>query len=490
MCCNCCSVTQRKAWVYGLGTIFAALGIVLLVMWSNWAESLVMKNLKIKEGTDSYDSWVEAPIPIYLSFYMFNWTNPEEIRNPNVKANLVEMGPYVFLEKHLKENLTFFNNDTVFYYERRTWFFDEERSNGRLDDMLTAAHAITATVADEMRHQNKLIKKVINFMFNREGGKLYTTKPVGEWIFDGYQDDLVDFLNLFNTSKIDIPYTKFGWLADRNGSLEYDGSFTIYTGVEDITKLGTLTHWNRRNETGFYEAPCGTVNGTTGDLFAPHMDVEAEITVFVTDACRYMNLKPNGTLEKHGLTAVQWVGTDESFDSGENYPSQQCFCDPKMDVCPKTGVVECKKCRDNAPIYASFPHFYLADESYRNAVVGMNPEVEKHKFQLAVEPFTGIPVQIDGRIQINMMMTADDDFDIFRGINEFLMPLFWFEQHVSLTADLASKAKLAMNLEDYGRYVGIALTCLGGVFFIVGIILTLTKSWKRSPTDDEDMLTN
>ena len=47
-----------------------------------------------------------------------------------------------------------------------------------------------------------------------------------------------------------------------------------------------------------------------------------------------------------------------------------------------------------------------------------------------------------------------------------------------------------MNLEDYGRYVGIALTCLGGVFFIVGIILTLTKSWKRSPTDDEDMLTN
>ncbi|KAH8346006.1 hypothetical protein KR059_005253, partial [Drosophila kikkawai] len=52
--------------------------------------------LKLKPGTDTYDSWLEAPIPIYLSFYMFNWTNPEEIRNPNVKPNFVEMGPYTF----------------------------------------------------------------------------------------------------------------------------------------------------------------------------------------------------------------------------------------------------------------------------------------------------------------------------------------------------------------------------------------------------------
>lgn len=75
---------------------------------------------------------------------MFNWTNPEELRNPNVKPNFVEMGPYVFLEKHLKENITFYNNDTVSYYERRTWFFDEQRSNGTLKDVITAAHVITA----------------------------------------------------------------------------------------------------------------------------------------------------------------------------------------------------------------------------------------------------------------------------------------------------------------------------------------------------------
>lgn len=262
-----------------------------------------------------------------------------------------------------------------------------------------------------MRHSNKFVKKIINFMLNREGGKLHVTKPVGEWIFDGFQDDLVDFLKLFNTTKIDIPYNKFGWLVDRNTSLTYDGSFTIYTGVEDLTKLGLLTHWNGKNETGFYKAPCGVVNGTTGDMFPPHLDTKGEITIFATDACRFMNLQPNGTLQKHGLTAYQWVGTEETLDSGENFPDQQCFCDPRLEDCPKTGVVECKICRDNAPIYASFPHFYLSDKSYLNAVDGLKPDPEKHKFILSVEPFTGIPVEINGRLQINLNMIADKDFE-------------------------------------------------------------------------------
>lgn len=267
------------------------------------------------------------------------------------------------------------------------------------------------TVADEMRHSNKLIKKVINFMLNREGGMLSTTQKVGESIFTGYDDRLIDFLNLFNTSKINIPYTKFAWLADRNQSLDYDGRFSIYTGENDISKLGYLTNWNGHNETGFYPAPCGTVNGTTGDSFPPRMNASEELTVFVTDTCRYMNLKPNGTVENLGLTAIEWVGTEETMDSGENYPNQQCFCDAKAETCPKTGVVDCKKCRENAPIYASFPHFYLADPSYRDAVTGMNPDYEKHRFRLAVEPTSGLPLQIDGRVQINLMMTPDDDFE-------------------------------------------------------------------------------
>lgn len=342
---------------------------------------------------------------------MFNWTNPEDIRNPDIKPHFNELGPYVFLEKHKKENYTFYDNATVSYYERRTWFFDEEKSNGTLHDPITAAHVITATVADEMRKMPRFFKKIINFMLNTQGGELYTTKPLHEWIFDGYQDNLTDFLNLFNTSRIDIPYTRFGWLADRNASLEYDGLFTIHTGTDDLSNLGRLTHWNKKNETGFYKLPCGIVNGTTGDLFPPKMNVNEEITIFATDACRFMNLRPSGTVEKHGLTGVRWVGTDETFDSGENYPNQACFCDPRFEECPKTGVVECKACRDKAPIYSSFPHFYLADKSYLDAVSGLEPIQSKHEFIMGVEPNLGVPLEVHGRIQINMMLEPDDSYE-------------------------------------------------------------------------------
>ncbi|XP_068151845.1 protein croquemort [Drosophila tropicalis] len=488
MCCKCCGETQRKVWVFGLGALFVVLGVLTVVFWPGLADSLVEDGLKLKPGTDTYDSWLEAPIPIYLSFYMFNWTNPEDIRNHDIKPNFVEMGPYVFLEKHKKENFTFFENNTVAYYERRTWWFDTERSNGTLDDLVTAAHVITATVADEMRHNRKIVKKIINFMLNNEGGELYTIKPVGEWIFDGYQDNLTDFLNLFNTTAIDIPYTRFGWLADRNGSLEYDGLFTIHTGTDDIANLGRLTHWNGKPETGFYDMPCGIVNGTTGDLFAPKMNVKEEITVFATDACRFMNLRPQGTYEANGLTATRWVGTNETLDSGENFPNQACFCDPRLEECPKTGVVECKACRDKAPIYSSFPHFYLADESYLNAVSGLNPDKSKHEFLLAIEPTTGVPVQVHGRIQINMMLEPDDDYDIYRGVQKVLMPMFWFDQYAQLTPELASKAKLAINLSSYGIIFGYSVIAFGSIFLVTGVALTVTKRWVRRPAEDEDML--
>uniref|UniRef100_A0A1B0FMP8 Plasma membrane glycoprotein CD36 n=1 Tax=Glossina morsitans morsitans TaxID=37546 RepID=A0A1B0FMP8_GLOMM len=490
MCCECCGVTQRKAWVFSSAVILAIFGILLVVMWPEWSVSLVHNNLLIKVGTDNYNSWVKAPIPIYLVFYLFNWTNPEDITKANIKPNFVEMGPYVFLEKHSKENLSFYSNDTVSYYQRRTWFFVPEKSNGTLEDMITTAHPITATVADQMRYKNKIIKKVLNFMLNHEGGNLYVTRPVKEWIFDGFQDELIDFLSLFNTSKINIPYKRFGWMVERNASLDYDGLFTIHTGVDNIHNLGQLMHWNGKNTSDFYSPPCNTIKGTPGDLFPPELDSQEPITVFVTDVCRYLNLKPNGSTELYGLQAITWEGTNATLDSGAYYPEQECFCDASIDECPRGGVADCKKCLHNAPIYASFPHFYLADEYYANAVTGMKPDPEKHKFTLAIEPHTGIPVEVKARIQINMMITPDDTFDVYRGVQHFLMPMFWFEEIAILDEKLANKAKLALNLDSYGVIGGIILICLAVTLSIIGVVLTIMKKWKHIPDDDETILTD
>lgn len=97
----------------------------------------------MKEGSLNYNNWIETPIPMYLKFMMFNWTNADEIQALNYKPNLTEVGPYVFLEKHTRVNITFHpENDTVSYDQIRTWHFMPNMSVGTLDDNITNVNVI------------------------------------------------------------------------------------------------------------------------------------------------------------------------------------------------------------------------------------------------------------------------------------------------------------------------------------------------------------
>lgn len=82
---------------------------------------------------------------MYLRFTMFHWTNPQEMYNKSSKPHFIEKGPYVFLEKHKRVNVTFNpNNDTVSFDQIRTWHFVPELSNGTLDDKVTNINVIAA----------------------------------------------------------------------------------------------------------------------------------------------------------------------------------------------------------------------------------------------------------------------------------------------------------------------------------------------------------
>lgn len=103
------------------------------------------QELKMEKGTMLFETWMKLPVPIYMTFWMFNWTNSQDIRLPNYKPNLVELGPYVFLEKHMRENVTFHpDRDSLSFDQVRTWHFRPELSNGSLDDMVTNVNVMAA----------------------------------------------------------------------------------------------------------------------------------------------------------------------------------------------------------------------------------------------------------------------------------------------------------------------------------------------------------
>lgn len=89
--------------------------------------------------------WKETPLPMYLTFHMFNWTNAEEyVKNPSIKPIFTECGPYTYYEHHLRENVTFNNNDTVTYFTKRTWRFEPDKSVGSPDDLIITLNPILA----------------------------------------------------------------------------------------------------------------------------------------------------------------------------------------------------------------------------------------------------------------------------------------------------------------------------------------------------------
>lgn len=78
------------------------------------------------------------------------------------------------------------------------------------------------------------------------------------------------------------------------------------------------------------------------------------------------------------IKGVEFVGSSDVF-------SNTCYCPSSGCLLP--GVRSLALCGNSAlhPLFISFPHFYLADESYRKSVIGMKPNRTLHEFKIILE---------------------------------------------------------------------------------------------------------
>lgn len=260
-------------------------------------------------------------------------------------------------------------------------------------------------VAYNIRDYNKFVKFMVNQLLKLEGS-LTVTKTVGELLFDGYDDPILKTLKTLKIPQFKVPFSKFGWFVERNNTKEYDGRFEIRTGQDDIKNVGMMTQWKYSNRTKMYRDGCSQVNGTSGELWPAEMDPTGDITLFIPDLCHSMTLSYEQPHTRFGVTGSRWTAEENVFDNGEKYPDYACYCTGPQSSCPDLlpGVQNISDCRFGAPVFASFPHFYLADPSYVNAVSGLAPNRSQHLFSLSLEPHTGIPLDVSARLQINILL--------------------------------------------------------------------------------------
>ncbi|KAH9639996.1 hypothetical protein HF086_008091 [Spodoptera exigua] len=294
----------RSGLFLGFGSLLLVSGAVMVVFWPAIFDSQLQRMMILAPDSMSFSIWRETPIPMYLEIFFFNISNVNEILSGKAeKIKVVEMGPYVFQESHTKVNLTWNDNSTLTFYNQRFWHFKPEMSVGSIGDNITSINPVIATVAYLMRKQRLPLKVSVDVFLKMFHPNMFLTANVTSWLFDGIEDRVLDIaLNIPGLPFV-IPYDKFGWFYERNGSLEFDGSFNINTGASDFSQLGNVQEWRYANRTDYRDV-CGEVKGSTGELWAPD----------------YLTLAKDRDVQVQGIDGVQYAANDSVFDNGYKYP--------------------------------------------------------------------------------------------------------------------------------------------------------------------------
>ncbi|KAJ8959906.1 hypothetical protein NQ318_011643 [Aromia moschata] len=347
--------------------LFLTAGIVLIGMWEVLYDYIVKGNLILKPDSPAFKIWIKNPLPLTLKLFVYNWTNPQEI-----------------YKKGEKSNITWNANNTVTFKHLKKWYFDPERSNGSLYDAVTSINPVALSAAYATRTWSYMGRKTFSITFDAMISSIYITKSVGNVLFDGYDDPLMNIANTFPflAGNNFPPMDKFGWFYGRNGSEDYEGSFNMDTGVWG--QLGELYEWKYANHTPYYRDKCGGLSKVSaGEFFPTNLRNDTLIKFFSADLCRYVELEFEKEETVHGITGYKYSANDRFLDNGTKIPENKCFCDGD---CMPSGALNVSACRYGSPAFVSLPHFYKADPYYRDIVEGVAPDAEKHDFFMTFEP--------------------------------------------------------------------------------------------------------
>ncbi|XP_026314759.1 protein croquemort-like [Hyposmocoma kahamanoa] len=476
--------TTKSALLMGFGAFGVLLGGITVILWPGIFTSSLRRMMVLTNSSMSYGIWKDLPIPMYLECHLFNITNVEELlANKSAKIKVEELGPYVYREVHKKVNIVFNDNNTVTYQMERFWHFEPEMSNGSLSDLITSINPIVPTIAHIVRYQRAAIRLAADVFMRLYHEHMFITANASSWLFDGIDDPILKTAHKIPDFPIYIPYDRFGWFYERNGSQTYDGTFVMNTGAGDFSQLGNVEKW-RYSTRSVYRGECGAVKGSAGELWAPERG-QPELTIFVPDLCTWIKLSEDKPMSLLNIEGMQFAANKSIFDNGWNYPHTACYCDEVRDRdCLPPGALNMSACRFNSPAFVSLPHFYLSDPYYPSKIEGLHPK-EDHNFKLALEMLTGIPLQVSAQLQINFLVRHIPAINLNNQLPDpdMLVPMFWFRQELALTEEFAQSARLALRVNRIVPIVLYVVTAIGGLLLLVGITILVNKLFKSPDTE-------
>jgi len=129
---------RGKRMLLVCGSLALMAGIVSVTSYQTLYQTILDSSLELSPDSPGYPYWVTMPFPIYIRLFFWTVTNWQDVQDSQARPVLREMGPYTYIEKYQKVNVTWNNNNgTVTYMQRKTWYFQPHLSNGTVEDNVT-----------------------------------------------------------------------------------------------------------------------------------------------------------------------------------------------------------------------------------------------------------------------------------------------------------------------------------------------------------------
>nr|CAH7723411.1 unnamed protein product [Callosobruchus chinensis] len=454
-----------------IGVFTLAVGIILSSI--PWLDYIILKNLKLRDGSLSFQYWQKPGVIRLTKVYIFNVTNPDNFLHHGEKAKLQEIGPFVYREDMEKVNIKFHDNGTVSYQHKKILEFVPELSVDK-DLKLVVPNIPLLTLATQSNNLGYLVQKTISVILSMGSFKPFVSLKADELVF-GYDDKLVALAHRFYPKK-KRPAEKMGLFIQRNGTLPE--VHNIYTGTTGMHEFGYIAKLNGKDTLPYWKkAPCNALRASEGSFFPPRYFTNQDMVhIYDKDLCRILPMQYRKSVSKHGIAADLFTPADTTFESVDRYPENKCYC-PGNEFCPPRGLQNISPCQYDAPVYLSYPHFLDADSSLLEHFEGLSPNRDMHESYFKIQPKIGVPLEGKIRAQLNLKVDQAPYVSSVRDFPSIIFPIMWLEEGIDdLTPPIRRWIYLATTFAD----VACPLMTYGFIFLgtcvILGVFVNAYKS--------------
>ncbi|XP_067618384.1 lysosome membrane protein 2 isoform X2 [Eurosta solidaginis] len=433
-----------------------------LMMAIDPLQILVDNQLTLKPGTILYNLWLNPPLEVFISVFMFNVTNVDAFMSGHdAKLKVVETGPYVYQEVLENQDVLFNDNNTITYTPKRTVRFVRERSIGDpMDDMIFAPNIPYMGVMSAAADYSVFTSMAINVLMKKFDSKPMLKLTVHDYLW-GYEDPLVHLASKIVPGIID--FQRFGLMErmfnEGHNVVTIKLPDKLKPSVEASDELAgnvldrefSIDNWN--GKTGFKnwdynenrnksKTPCNTLRGTyDGTLFPRNIHKGETFRVYRKAFCRSLPIQYSHPEAVNGFDGYKFKLKANAFDSDLEDEETSCFCKNKH--CLQKGLGSIAPCYYNIPLAVSFPHFFNGEPSLLENIEGLKPDKKRHGTDIIIQPQLGIPMRVRSRFQINLLIgnvKHNRDVSLFKNM---ALPIFWIEMGVE---DLTPGVKMLLIL--------------------------------------------